>query len=230
MIQFHRMLSLALLIMSVVFQISLGYHDGAYQWNNHINQQIEERTVQYTKLEDVSPVMVQMMVMKEDRRFYMHEGFDPTGMARAMVLNVKAGKWKAGGSTITQQVVKNLFLSADKTLERKVRELIIAVKLDLTYSKNDILEMYLNVAYFGEDAYGIGSAAQKYYHKAPADLTQDEAATLVGLLPAPSVYNPVADPDGAKVRAKAVKELMSTPDVKKLLKAYREINAIGFNN
>lgn len=229
MTEFHKLLSIGLMLLTIIFQTSLGYHNGAYQWNENLNQQVAQRTVDYTKLEDISPIMIQMLVMKEDRRFYLHEGFDPAGMARAMVLNAKAGKWKAGGSTITQQVAKNLFLNSDKTIERKLRELVLAVRLDLSYSKNDILEMYLNIAYFGEDAYGIGAASKVYFNKKPGDLTSNEAATLVGLLPAPSVFNPKVDKEGAIKRANAVKALMENPEIKKLVKDYKAISAEGFN-
>lgn len=229
MTEFNKLLSIGLMLLTIIFQVSLGYHDGAYQWHENMNEQIAQRTVNYTKLEDVSPIMIQMLVMKEDRRFYLHEGFDPAGMARAMLLNAKAGKWKAGGSTITQQVAKNLFLNADKTIERKLRELVLAVRLDLNYSKNDILEMYLNIAYFGEDAYGIGAASRTYFNKTPSELTSSEAAILVGLLPAPSVFNPKVDKKGALKRANAVMELMENPEIKKLVKEYKAISAEGFN-
>lgn len=228
MLKLHKVISLSLMLITILFQVSLGYQDSHYQWQESLVNQVKANTVAYTELEDVSPIMVQMLVMKEDRRFYLHEGFDPLGMARAMMLNVKAGKWKAGGSTITQQVAKNLFLNADKTIERKLRELVLAVRLDLTYSKDDILELYLNIAYFGEDAYGIGSAAQTYFQKSPSELTAEEAAILVGLLPAPSVFNPVADKEGALKRADAVKRLMESQEIKTLVEDYKALSAIGF--
>lgn len=228
MLKFHKVMSLILMLITIMFQVSLGYQDSAYQWQGSLTEQVASRTANYTALEDINPMMVQMLVMKEDRRFYLHDGFDPAGMARAMLLNAKAGKWKAGGSTITQQVAKNLFLNADRTIERKLRELVLAIRLDLNYSKNDILELYFNVAYFGEDAYGIGAAAQTYFHKKPAELTADEAAILVGLLPAPSAFNPVVDKAGANKRADAVRELMKSQEIEDLVARYKALSAVGF--
>ena len=122
----------------------------------------------------------------EDRRFYWHPGFDPIGMSRAMAANMRAGRIVQGGSTLTQQLAKNLFLTPDQNIRRKVQELMLAVWLELKFSKQEILALYLNRVYFGAGAYGIEAASQRYFDKGAKDLTVGEAALLAGLLKAPS--------------------------------------------
>lgn len=140
----------------------------------------------------------------EDRRFYHHPGFDPIGMSRAMVSNMRAGRVVQGGSTLTQQLAKNLFLSPDQNLKRKVQELMLAVWLELKFSKQEILALYLNRVYFGAGAYGIEAASQRYFDKSAKQLTVGEAALLAGLLKAPSRYSPVSESERAAARATVV--------------------------
>jgi len=140
----------------------------------------------------------------EDRRFYHHPGFDPIGMVRAMVANMRAGRVVQGGSTLTQQLVKNLFLTPDQTMRRKVQEIMLAVWLELRFSKDEILELYLNRVYFGAGAYGIEAAAQRYFDKSASELTVGEAALLAGLLKAPSRYSPLSETERAAGRATVV--------------------------
>lgn len=140
----------------------------------------------------------------EDRRFYHHPGFDPIGMSRAMALNLKAGRVVQGGSTITQQLAKNLFLTPDQNLKRKVQELMLAVWLEMKFTKKEILALYLNRVYFGAGAYGIEAASQRYFDKSADKLTVGEAALLAGLLKAPSRYSPVAESERAANRATVV--------------------------
>jgi len=144
----------------------------------------------------------------EDRRFWWHPGFDPVGMSRAMVTNVRAGRVVQGGSTITQQLAKNLFLTPDQTLRRKAQELILAVWLELKFTKKEILALYLNRVYFGAGAYGIEAASQRYFDKSASNLTVGEAALLAGLLKAPSRYSPVSESDRAAGRATVVLDQM----------------------
>jgi len=139
----------------------------------------------------------------EDRRFYEHSGFDPVGMARALVANISAGK-SQGASTITQQMARNLYLSADQTIERKATELMYAVQLERTYSKKQILSLYLSRVYFGEGAYGLEAAAQRYYNKPASKLTVREAATLAGILKSPTHYDPADQPEKSAERTKLV--------------------------
>ncbi|MDP3368717.1 MAG: PBP1A family penicillin-binding protein [Brevundimonas sp.] len=140
----------------------------------------------------------------EDRRFYHHPGFDPIGMSRAMAANMRAGRVVQGGSTLTQQLAKNLFLSPDQNIKRKVQELMLAVWLELKFSKKEILALYLNRVYFGAGAYGIEAASQRYFDKSARQLTVGEAALLAGLLKAPSRYSPVSESERAATRATVV--------------------------
>jgi penicillin-binding protein 1A len=144
----------------------------------------------------------------EDRRFYSHAGVDPRGLARAMWVNLRSGKFVQGGSTITQQLAKNLFLTPERTLKRKVQEVLLALWLERTYSKDEILTLYLNRVYLGSGVYGVDAAAKKYFGKSARNVTLLEAATLAGLLKAPSHYNPSSDPEAAKQRAAVVLKSM----------------------
>jgi penicillin-binding protein 1A len=148
------------------------------------------------------------VIAVEDRRFYEHMGVDPRALLRAIVVNVQAGQVAQGGSTITQQVAKNLFLTPDRTLARKIREALLAIKLEQRFSKDEILSLYLNRVYFGAGTYGIEAAAQRYFGRPAKDLTVYQAAMMAGLLKAPSRYNPVRDPDLAKTRAEVVLSTM----------------------
>ncbi len=159
-------------------------------------------------LRDMSPYIPQAVVAIEDRRFYSHFGFDPVGFARAMSRNVIAGKMVQGGSTLTQQLAKNLFLSPDRTLERKVQEMLLAFWLEHKYSKDQILEMYLNRVYFGSGAYGVEAASRRYFAKSARDVSLTEAATIAAVLKAPSYYSPAKDADAANKRAKLVLNAM----------------------
>lgn len=143
----------------------------------------------------------------EDRRFYDHAGFDPVGMARAVIADIGSGK-SQGASTITQQLARNLFLSADQTLERKATELMYSVQLERTYSKKQILALYLSRVYFGEGAYGIEAASQRYFNKPGSRLTVREAAILAGILKSPTHYDPVTEPDKSAERTKLVLDAM----------------------
>ncbi|VAW22449.1 Multimodular transpeptidase-transglycosylase [hydrothermal vent metagenome] len=145
----------------------------------------------------------------EDRRFYSHFGIDPIGIARAMVVNIEAGRIVAGGSTITQQVAKNLFLTPDQTLGRKVQEALLALWLERNYTKNEILELYLNRVYFGAGTFGIEAASQRYFGKSARNLSLGEAAILAGLLKAPSRLSPDKNPEAAAKRARVVLTAMA---------------------
>lgn len=132
------------------------------------------------------------VIATEDRRFFSHFGIDPIGLARATWHNLRAGGVVEGGSTITQQLAKMLFLQPDRTLKRKVQEVLLAVQLEARYAKQDILAIYLNRAYFGAGAYGIDAASRRYFGKSARDVDLSQAALLAGLLKAPSRYNPLA--------------------------------------
>ncbi|KQS81334.1 penicillin-binding protein [Rhizobium sp. Leaf384] len=155
-------------------------------------------------LEDMSPFIPQAVMAIEDRRFYSHFGVDPLGLARAVFTNVTTGRMVQGGSTLTQQLAKNLFLSPERTLERKVQEVLLALWLEQKYSKDQILAMYLNRVFFGSNAYGVEAASQRYFNKSARDVNLGEAALLAGLLKAPSRLSPARDPKAAEERAQVV--------------------------
>jgi penicillin-binding protein 1A len=152
-------------------------------------------------LHEMSPYIPQAVMAIEDRRFYSHFGVDPIGLARAMVANVTSGSFSQGGSTLTQQLAKNLFLKPDRTIERKVQEVLLALWLEHRHSKDEILEMYLNRVYFGSGSYGVEAASRRYFGKSAREVTLPEAALLAGLLKAPSRLSPARDPEAASARA-----------------------------
>jgi penicillin-binding protein 1A len=160
------------------------------------------------RLEQLPAYLPQAVIAIEDRRFRSHFGLDPIGLTRAMVVNAQAGRFVQGGSTLTQQLAKNLFLTADRTISRKIQELILAVWLEATYSKDEILELYLNRVYLGAGAYGVDAAARRYFGKSASEVTLAEAATLAGLLRAPSRWAPTRNPEGAEARAATVLQAM----------------------
>src|SRR5262252_3635776 len=140
------------------------------------------------------------VIATEDARFYSHHGVDPTGIARAIYQNFRRGRIVEGGSTITQQLAKVLFLTPDKSLERKLKEAALALELERRYSKDRILELYLNQIYFGHGAFGVEAAARTFYGKSVGELSLSESALLAGLPKAPAIYSPFEHPDAAKRR------------------------------
>ena len=161
------------------------------------------------RLEQLPPYLPQAVIAIEDRRFYSHFGLDPLGLGRAVLTNITSGRLVQGGSTLTQQLAKNLFLEPDRTLRRKVQEAVLALWLETNYSKDEILEMYLNRVYFGAGAYGVDAAARRYFGKSARLISVSEAATLAGLLKAPSRYAPTRNPDLAQERATTVLAAMA---------------------
>jgi membrane peptidoglycan carboxypeptidase len=158
----------------------------------------------YTRLQDIPLTMQQAIIAVEDNRFYNHSGFDVEGILRAILVNIQTGQLQEGASTITQQLVKNLFLTHDRTWGRKVEEVVLAIDMEQRYSKEEILELYLNTIYFGSGAKGISSASKIYFGKAPANLTLAESAMLAGLPNAPSALSPYVDFAAAKQRQAVV--------------------------
>ncbi len=155
-------------------------------------------------LSALPPYLPQAFVATEDRRFYWHFGLDPVGLARALYVNLTARALREGGSTLTQQLAKNLFLTQERSLSRKVQELVLALWLERVYSKDQILELYLNRVYFGAGAYGVEAAAQRYFGKSARNVTLAEAAMLAGLVKSPSRLAPTRNPQAARERAEIV--------------------------
>src|SRR3954465_11343388 len=159
----------------------------------------EERR-SFVKIEAAPMLMQQAILAAEDERFYQHTGVDYLGVLRAAYSNVAAGGKAQGASTITMQVARNFFLSREKTLTRKLYEALLAFKIESSLTKDQILELYINQIYLGQRAYGFGAASQIYFGKALGELTLAETAMLAGLPKAPSLYNPIANPQRAKQR------------------------------
>ena len=156
------------------------------------------------RVADMPPALPLAVLATEDRRFYDHFGLDVFGLVRAMVANARAGAVVQGGSTITQQAAKNLFLSPERTIKRKVQELALALWLEHEFTKEQILAIYLNRAYFGAGAYGVDAAARKFFGRPATEVSTYQAAMLAGLLKAPSRYNPIASPENAAERTTQV--------------------------
>ncbi len=153
---------------------------------------------------EIPPEMIEAMKAVEDRRFDWHPGVDPIGIARAVKVNFTEGGKSEGASTITQQLARNLFLTSTQTYGRKVREAVLALAMERKFSKEQIMELYLNRVYFGGGAYGIDAASRKFYGHPATQLTLEQAAIIAGLVKAPSRYAPTADPERARQRARVV--------------------------
>jgi penicillin-binding protein 1A len=160
-------------------------------------------------LKELPPYLPNAFIAIEDRRFYAHYGIDPVGILRAAVANVLHRGVSQGGSTLTQQLAKNLFLTQERTLQRKLQEVELALWLERKHSKTEILELYLNRVYFGSGAYGVEAAAQRYFGKSARNVTLAEAAMLAGLVKSPSRLAPNRNPEGAEARAQTVLAAMA---------------------
>ncbi|WP_208559119.1 PBP1A family penicillin-binding protein [Marinilactibacillus kalidii] len=224
--KYHLTKSLILfaLTIALVFSIYLAYlaktanvnalRAGLEQTTTIIDNQGEEAGTLYdqkgtfVELDLISTNIQDAVTSTEDQRFYEHRGYDIRGIGRAGVKFLTSGRISGGGSTITQQLAKNAYLSADQTLIRKLRELFLAIEIEKHYSKENILEMYLNNAYFGNGVWGVEDAAHKYFNKTAAQLNVAESATLAAMLKAPSNYNPIDHYDRAIERRNVVLSLM----------------------
>lgn len=167
----------------------------------------------YMPIDMIPRHVLDAVVATEDRRFFSHWGIDPAGLARASFANLRAGRFVQGGSTLTQQLAKNLFLTSERTLSRKLDELALAIWLEVRLSKREILELYLNRVYFGAGAYGIEAAAQRYFDKSVRALSVAEAALIAGLLKAPSKFAPTSSARAAISRAHSVLAKMEAAGV-----------------
>ena len=183
------------------------------KWDDvsHFRESLESRVhrekfVPYDKIPDL---LKKGIIATEDRRYYDHGAVDIIGVARAFITNSMAGETLEGGSTIAQQTVKNIFLSNDRTMTRKLEELALAVQLERNYSKEEILELYLNTIYFGHGAYGVGEASRVYFGKEPKALDLSQCAMLAGLPQAPSAYDPISHPQEGAKRMTTVLALMA---------------------
>lgn len=149
-----------------------------------------KRSVNYVDLDDISDYFKEQIIKSEDKRFRFHFGIDPFAIMRAIKNDILAGSFVEGGSTITQQLAKNMYFDFDKNFERKVAEVFVAFHLEKDYTKDEILEMYLNCIYFGENCYGIKEAANHYYGAVPDNISKAQADSLVITIKCPNYYNP----------------------------------------
>ena len=209
-------LSIILGIIILAIIVVLAYLGIIY---NEVNTEIKagkiEKTVEgirsrntYVKKEKIDELYLKAVIAAEDRRYYSHGAVDVVGFSRAMYNNIISMKLKEGGSTITQQLSKNIFLDQRAEIDRKIKELFYSIELEKKYSKDDILELYVNTSYFGAGYYGIGPATKGYYDKTPEKLSLNEAAFLAGVPNAPSVYNPYEHYDLAVQRRNIVLKKM----------------------
>lgn len=164
----------------------------------------------YTTFEELPPIYVEAVLSVEDHRFYSHPGIDPIAIGRAAFNDLKAMAFVEGGSTVTQQLAKNLYFSREKELTRKVAEVFMAFNLEKNYSKEEILELYVNSIYFGNGYYSVAEASEGYFGKAPSEMTEYESTLLAGIPNAPSVYALTANPDLAAQRQRQVVDRMVT--------------------
>lgn len=182
---------------------------------SHFKESLESRINRnhFIPADKMPDLLKKAVVATEDRRFYEHGAVDVIGVGRALFTNYIAGRTVEGGSTISQQVVKNIFLSQERTMTRKAEELALAIQLERNYTKDEILEIYLNTIYFGHGTYGVKAASETYFGKHLRDLTLSECAMLAGLPQAPSAYDPISHPQEAKKRMITVLALMAEQGV-----------------
>lgn len=158
----------------------------------------------YTKIEDMPKFYLDAVISVEDHRFYNHGAIDPIGIARAIWTNIKSFEFREGGSSITQQLAKNIYFTQEKTALRKIAEIFMAFEIEKNCSKDEILELYVNTSYFGDGYYCVKDAANGYFDKEPIDMTEYESSMLAGIPNAPSVYAPTKNMDLAIKRQKHV--------------------------
>lgn len=192
---------LIILICSIIFLVGHSYYTKALK-EKPLFSRVDEITSQehFVKFEDMSTYYRNAVISVEDHRFYDHGPVDFIAIARATFTNIKSGELREGGSTITQQVAKNVVFNQEATWIRKIAEIFAAYDLEKNYDKKEIFEIYVNTSYFGDGYYGIYDASYGYYNKAPKDLNLDESSMLAGVPNAPSVYAPTVNPDLAKKR------------------------------
>ena len=199
------LLILIIVILSIFCIIGFSTYSAKLKEKPLVNR-IEEITSDehFVKFGDMSADYRNAVIAVEDHRYYDHGPVDFIGIGRAIFNNIRYGELREGGSTITQQVAKNIFFSHEQTFTRKLGEIFAAFDLEKNYTKNEIFELYVNTAYFGDGHYGIYDASYGYYNKSPKDLNLDESSMLAGVPNAPSVYAPTVNPTLAKQRQQHV--------------------------
>jgi monofunctional glycosyltransferase len=185
--------SMAFLVLFMIFSArivlaTLNNNNSKYSINNDLIHQIRLNVPNYTTIDKIPSDIKNAVIATEDKRFYKHPGFDVLAISRAVYTDIKSMQFREGGSTITQQLAKNLFLANDKSVKRKFKEIIFSLALEHKYTKNQILEMYLNVIYYGSNVYGVQNASKLYFHKNLKDLSLAECSMLAGIPQCPNYY------------------------------------------
>lgn len=211
--KFKKILLLLILILLSILAIYIG--QGYKMYKNALDDKPLEEMVQeirsqksYTKISNIPDIYKDAVIAVEDHRYYDHKGIDIIAIGRALLNDIRARELIEGGSTITQQLAKNMYFTQDKTLTRKIAEVFMAKKIESNYNKEEILELYVNYIYYGSGYYDIKSASLGYFDKEPQDLTEGESIMLAGIPNAPSVYNPKVSPKLARERQKQVIDKM----------------------
>lgn len=208
-----KVVSIILLILiSIMFLV---IENGYDMYKNALRETSVEEMVKsvkekenYTKLEELPEMYINAVISVEDHRFYKHNGIDIIAIGRAAINDIKAMEYIEGGSTITQQLCKNLYFTQEKKITRKIAEVFMAFKMEKNYEKDEILELYLNSSYFGDGYETVKEAARGYFNKEPNQMTDYECILLAGIPNAPSVYSPTKNPELAKQRQKQVMKKM----------------------
>lgn len=211
--KFKKILLVLILIILSILAIYIG--QGYKMYKNALDDKPLEEMVQeirsqksYTKISSIPDIYKDAVIAVEDHRYYNHKGIDIIAIGRALLNDIRARELIEGGSTITQQLAKNMYFTQDKTLTRKIAEVFMAKKIESNYNKEEILELYVNYIYYGSGYYDIKSASLGYFDKEPQDLTEGESIMLAGIPNAPSVYNPKVSPRLARERQKQVIDKM----------------------
>lgn len=211
--KFKKILLVLILIILSILAIYIG--QGYKMYKNALDDKPLEEMVQeirsqksYTKISNIPDIYKDAVIAVEDHRYYVHKGIDIIAIGRALLNDIRARELIEGGSTITQQLAKNMYFTQDKTLTRKIAEVFMAKKIENNYNKEEILELYVNYIYYGSGYYDIKSASLGYFDKEPQDLTEGESIMLAGIPNAPSVYNPKVSPRLARERQKQVIDKM----------------------
>lgn len=218
------------LLLCVVIFVGIKINEGYQMYKNALTEmsltekitEIKEKN-NYTSINELPQIYIDAVVAVEDHRFFQHNGIDIVSIGRAIFNDIKAMKFVEGGSTITQQLAKNAYFTQEKNITRKIAEVFMAFEFERNYSKNDILEFYLNTSYFGEGCYTVKDASKVYFDKIPIEMTDYEAIMLAGIPNAPSVYAPTVNLNLAKERQlqviqKMIKyEVLTEEEAKKIL-------------
>ena len=209
-----------ILLLCIVIFISIKVNEGYNLYKEAIEQVPLDKKIEeiksinnYTKIDEVPDIYLKAVIAVEDHRFYSHNGIDLVAIGRAIFNDIINMSFVEGGSTITQQLAKNIYFTQEKKITRKIAEVFMAFEIEKNYSKNDILEFYLNTSYFGEGCYTVKDASRKYFDKIPIEMTDYESIMLAGIPNAPSVYAPTVNPELAKQRQLQVIQKMIKYDV-----------------